>query len=98
MGKNMKAAVYRKYGGPEVLHIAEVSKPSPQNTEVLIKVYTTTVSSGDVKMRSFKDIPFLPWLPFRLLFPSPPFSLSLQVSLSSSQPSSHYPLHRTPSL
>lgn len=52
----MKAAVYRKFGGPEVVRIEEVPKPSPQDDEVLIKVYASTVSVADHRMRS-RDLP-----------------------------------------
>jgi NADPH:quinone reductase-like Zn-dependent oxidoreductase len=50
MGK-MKAVICAKYGPPEVLQIEEVEKPIPQNNEVLIKVYATTVHIGDTKVR-----------------------------------------------
>jgi NADPH:quinone reductase-like Zn-dependent oxidoreductase len=48
----MKAVIYEKYGPPEVLHLVEVDKPSPNDDEVLIKVYASTVHTGDTILRS----------------------------------------------
>ena len=43
----MKAIVYTKYGGPEVLQIKEIEKPYPKDDEVLIKVYAVSINDWD---------------------------------------------------
>lgn len=48
----MKAAIYRKYGAPGVVVLAEVPTPSPSPHEVLIRIRASTVSSADWRARS----------------------------------------------
>ena len=43
----MKAAVRHEYGPPDVLKVEEVSKPTPRDDEVLIRVHAASVNLGD---------------------------------------------------
>ncbi|MGD2207772.1 MAG: NAD(P)-dependent alcohol dehydrogenase [Anaerolineae bacterium] len=61
----MKAMVCTAYGSADVLQLQEVEKPTPENDQVLIKVFASTVNIGDCRVRSF-DVPLPFWLPYRM--------------------------------
>ncbi len=50
----MKAIVCTRYGTPDVLQLREIERPSPKESELLIRVHATTVTAGDCGLRSLK--------------------------------------------
>lgn len=58
----MKAMYCTKYGGPEVLQIREIPTPVSKANEVRIKVYATSVSAADFRIRSFTIPPAYKWI------------------------------------
>src|SRR3954471_22650569 len=52
----MRAAVYRRYGGPSVVSVADVESPDPATGEVLVRVTASVVSAADSAMRSGKPL------------------------------------------
>jgi NADPH:quinone reductase-like Zn-dependent oxidoreductase len=61
----MKAVICTKYGPPEVLQLKEVAKPVPEDNEVLIRIFATSVTASDCIIRGFKLPPAM-WIPARL--------------------------------
>jgi NADPH:quinone reductase-like Zn-dependent oxidoreductase len=43
----MRAVVHDRYGPPEVMHVADVPRPSPSDDEVLVRVHASTVTRAD---------------------------------------------------
>lgn len=64
----MKAMVSDRYGGPEVMELRELPKPSPRAGEVLIKVHATCVNTAD--WRTMRADPFIARLTMGLFKPS----------------------------
>ena len=64
----MKAIVCTEYGPPGVLQLQEVEKPTPKEDEVLIRVYATAVTFGEIIARDATFSPREFWLPI-LLWP-----------------------------
>ena len=58
----MKAAICTKYGDPRFLKIEEVAKPTPKENQILVKIHSSSVTSGDARIRRAD-----PWV-IRLIF------------------------------
>jgi len=52
----MKAAVQRRFGGPEVVQVEHVPAPVPKPDELLVRVHASTVSVADHRTRT-RDLP-----------------------------------------
>ena len=63
----MKALVFKKYGSPEVLQLREITKPTPEENEVLVRIHATAVNDYDWSM--IRGKPYLYRLLFGLLKP-----------------------------
>jgi NADPH:quinone reductase-like Zn-dependent oxidoreductase len=50
----MRAVVHDRYGPPEVLRLADVERPVPEDDQVLVKIHATTVNRTDCGLRSAK--------------------------------------------
>lgn len=63
----MKAAVYRRFGGPEVVAPQEVPRPEPTGDQVLVRVLAASVSASDAAARA--GSPWFSRLAFGLVRP-----------------------------
>jgi NADPH:quinone reductase-like Zn-dependent oxidoreductase len=52
MEQTMRAVLYDRYGGPEVLRVAEVPRPVPGAGEVLVRVRAFSVNGGELAARA----------------------------------------------
>jgi NADPH:quinone reductase-like Zn-dependent oxidoreductase len=57
----MRAAVYRRFGGPENVRVERLPRPSVGRHDVLIRVHASTVSAADHRARS-REVPRGLWL------------------------------------
>jgi len=74
----VKAIVWTKYGPPEVLQLKEVEKPVAKDNEVLIKIFATSVTIGDIKIR--KGDPFYSRFYFGLIRPTRTNILGFEIA------------------
>lgn len=61
----MQAIVVRRFGGPEVLELADLDDPSPRPAEVLVRIHAIGVNPVDTYVRSgtYAVKPDLPYIP-----------------------------------
>ncbi|MCE7739912.1 MAG: NAD(P)-dependent alcohol dehydrogenase [Candidatus Heimdallarchaeota archaeon] len=65
----MKAIEYEKYGPPDVLELIEIEKPQPEDDEVLIRNYGSSINTVDVIARSGKAPKVIFWGARKLIGP-----------------------------
>jgi NADPH:quinone reductase-like Zn-dependent oxidoreductase len=62
----MKAVTYTRYGGPDVVHLADVPAPVPGDQDILIRVRAAETTKSDCEFRSFRFSVKWFWLPLRI--------------------------------
>jgi NADPH:quinone reductase-like Zn-dependent oxidoreductase len=43
----VKALIYRRYGGPDVLELADVARPEPRQREALVRAHAASINAAD---------------------------------------------------
>jgi NADPH:quinone reductase-like Zn-dependent oxidoreductase len=43
----VKALIYRRYGGPDVLELADVARPEPRQREALVRAHASSINAAD---------------------------------------------------
>ena len=63
----MRAVRIQRFGGPEVLEVAEIEPPQPEDDEVLVELRAAGVNRADILLRSgsYHDAPPFPIVPGR---------------------------------
>ncbi|MFI7341018.1 NAD(P)-dependent alcohol dehydrogenase [Streptomyces sp. NPDC050085] len=52
MTETMRAAMYDRFGGPEVLYVGELPRPTPGSGEVLVRVRALSINGGELLARA----------------------------------------------
>jgi len=52
--KKMKAAIYHKFGSPDVINIEEIDEPKPRDKDIIVRVHASSVNPADWKIRQGK--------------------------------------------
>jgi len=65
----MKAIICAKYGPPDILELKEIEKPQPENDEVLIRNYGSSINTVDIMTRSGKAPKVIFWGARQLIGP-----------------------------
>lgn len=63
----MRAVVQDTYGEVDTLHIVKVDTPKYGDNQILVKMYATNISSGDMKINTL-NVPFILRVMMRLVF------------------------------
>lgn len=63
----MKALTYKRYGGPEVVRITDVDRPTAGDSDILVRVHASAVNTGDWRIRA-AAFPGIMAIPGRMMF------------------------------